>query len=100
MKILLIIPARMGSSRFPGKPLKKIQNKPMIEHVYRNVSKNKLVTKTIVATCDNEIKSFIESIGGTVVMTSKKHERASDRCAEAVTKFEKIFTKIKCFHKI
>ena len=90
MKILLIIPARMGSSRFPGKPLKKIQNKPMIEHVYRNVSKNKLVTKTIVATCDNEIKSFIESIGGTVVMTSKKHERASDRCAEAVTKFEKI----------
>lgn len=90
MKILVIIPARMGSSRFPGKPLKKIQSKPMIEHVYRNVSKNKLINNTIVATCDNEIKSFIESIGGTVVMTSNKHERASDRCAEAVTKFEKI----------
>lgn len=88
MKILALIPARMGSSRFPGKPMAKILGKPMIEHVYKNVSKCDLLTKTAVATCDKEIADFINSIGGESVMTSDKHERASDRCAEALSHLE------------
>jgi len=90
MNILAIIPARMGSSRFPGKPLATILGKPMIGHVYENVSKNQTLTKTIVATCDYEIKEYIESIGGECIMTSSTHERASDRCAEALLSLEKI----------
>ena len=84
MKAIAIIPARMGSSRFPGKPMAKILGKPMIGHVYENVVKCDLLTKTVVATCDVEIKDYIESIDGVAVMTGNYHERASDRCAEAL----------------
>jgi 3-deoxy-manno-octulosonate cytidylyltransferase (CMP-KDO synthetase) len=66
----------------------KILNKPMIGHVYERVSKSPILTSTVVATCDKEIYDYIESIGGRAVMTSSKHERASDRCAEALLKFE------------
>lgn len=88
-KILALIPARMGSSRFPGKPMYKINGIPMIEHVYRNVFKNKNLTYTYVATCDLEIYNHIKKINGKVIMTSALHERASDRCAEALNKIEK-----------
>jgi len=88
MKILALIPARMGSSRFPGKPMAKILGKPMIGHVYERVAKSPLLTMTAVATCDKEIFDYIESIGGKAVMTSDVHERASDRCAEALLKLE------------
>ena len=74
----------MGSSRFPGKPMAPILGKPMIGHVYERVSKSTQLTATAVATCDKEIFDYIESIGGTAVMTSDRHERASDRCAEAL----------------
>ena len=89
MNILALIPARMGSSRFPGKPLAKILGKPMIGHVYDRVKQCDLLTKTVVATCDDEIKQYIESIGGEAVMTTDRHERASDRCAEALGYLEK-----------
>jgi 3-deoxy-manno-octulosonate cytidylyltransferase (CMP-KDO synthetase) len=89
MKIIAIIPARMGSSRFPGKPMAKILGKPMIGHVYENVNKSSMLESTIVATCDNEIFEYIQSIGGKAVMTSDTYERASDRCAEALVKMEK-----------
>ncbi len=89
MNILAIIPARMGSSRFPGKPMAKILGTPMIGHVFNNVSSCKDITKTIVATCDEEIKNYIESISGESIMTSNMHERASDRCAEALSILEK-----------
>ena len=89
MNILAIIPARMSSSRFPGKPMAKILGKPMIGHVYENVKKCKILKKTIVATCDTEISDYISSIGGQAVMTSNSHERASDRCAEALINIEK-----------
>ena len=86
--ILAIIPARMGSSRFPGKPMKKILGKPMIGHVFDNVKKNNLLTDYAVATCDTEIYEYISSINGKAIMTSSSHQRASDRCAEAVLKLE------------
>ena len=79
----------MGSSRFPGKPMEKIAGKPMIRHVLENVLKNKLLTKVSVATCDKEIFHHVINFGGKVVMTSKRHKRASDRCAEALVKIEK-----------
>ena len=74
----------MGSSRFPGKPMAIILGKPMIGHVFHNVQKNNLINNLAVATCDNQIYDYIESIGGHAIMTSDKHERASDRCAEAL----------------
>ena len=90
MKILALIPARMGSSRFPGKPMALILGKPMIGHVYERVARSGLLDLTAVATCDKEIFDYVESIGGVAVMTGEQHERASDRCAEALLKLEKI----------
>ena len=90
MKIIALIPARMGSSRFPGKPMVKILGKPMIGHVYERVSQSSLLNLTAVATCDKEIFDYIESIGGIAVMTKDTYERASDRCAEALEKLEKL----------
>ena len=78
----------MGSSRFPGKPMALILGKPMIQHVFERVSLCPLITKTVVATCDQEILELIHSIGGEAVMTAKTHERATDRCAEACEKLE------------
>jgi 3-deoxy-manno-octulosonate cytidylyltransferase (CMP-KDO synthetase) len=89
MNIVALIPARMGSSRFPGKPMAALLGKPMIGHVYERVSQNPLLTITVVATCDREIYDYIESIGGRAVMTGSHHERASDRCAEALGVLEK-----------
>jgi len=88
MKILALIPARMGSGRFPGKPMAPILGKPMIGHVYERVAQSPLLDCVGVATCDQEIYDYIESIGGNAVMTANHHERASDRCAEALVKLE------------
>ena len=90
MNIVAIIPARMGSSRFPGKPLEPIMGVPMVGHVYlRTVMADKL-SDTWVATCDQEIFDYIESIGGKAVMTANTHERCGDRCAEAMLKIEEM----------
>jgi 3-deoxy-manno-octulosonate cytidylyltransferase (CMP-KDO synthetase) len=90
MKSIAIIPARMGSSRFPGKPMKKINGVPMIGHCYFRTSMCNELFDTYVATCDQEIFDYIKSINGKVVMTSDAHERATDRTAEAMLKIEKI----------
>lgn len=89
MKVIGIIPARMASSRLPGKPLAKICGIPMIGHVYYRSKMSKTLNQVYVATCDNEIADYIESIGGKAVMTANTHERASDRTAEAMSKIEK-----------
>jgi 3-deoxy-manno-octulosonate cytidylyltransferase (CMP-KDO synthetase) len=83
MKIIAIIPARMGSSRFPGKPLAPILGRPMIEHVYRRTILCEALNDVFVATCDTEIFESVESFGGRAIMTSPAHDRASDRVAEA-----------------
>jgi 3-deoxy-manno-octulosonate cytidylyltransferase (CMP-KDO synthetase) len=83
MRVVCIIPARMGSSRFPGKPLAAILGKPMIEHVYRRCRLNASLADVYVATCDSEIASATEQFGGKAILTSPSHERASDRVAEA-----------------
>jgi len=89
MKIVALIPARMGSTRFPGKPLAMLARRPMIDHVYRRVAASGELALTAVATCDAEIAHYISSIGGRAIMTGTHHERASDRCAEALEMLEK-----------
>jgi 3-deoxy-manno-octulosonate cytidylyltransferase (CMP-KDO synthetase) len=83
VQIIAIIPARMGSSRFPGKPLARILGRPMIEHVFRRAAMSDLLDAVYVATCDEEIRSVAEGFAAPVLMTSPAHERASDRVAEA-----------------
>lgn len=89
MKCIAIIPARMNSSRFPGKPMAKIHGIPMIGHCYFRTNMCNDIFATYVATCDKEIFDYVISIGGKAVMTSKAHERASDRTAEAMLTIEK-----------
>jgi 3-deoxy-manno-octulosonate cytidylyltransferase (CMP-KDO synthetase) len=88
MKIVAVIPARMGSSRFPGKPLAPILGRSMIEHVYRRTMLCADLDAVYVATCDTEIRDVVEGFGGDVIMTSSTHQRASDRVAEAATHLE------------
>ncbi|MCK5285529.1 MAG: 3-deoxy-manno-octulosonate cytidylyltransferase [Alphaproteobacteria bacterium] len=93
MNVVAIIPARMGSSRFPGKPLALIAGVPMIGHVYLRTAMAETLSDCWVATCDQEIKDYIKSIGGKAIMTADTHERCSDRCAEAMLKIEDITDK-------
>ncbi len=88
MNIIGIIPARMASTRFSGKPLAKILGVPMLGHVFfRSLMSSKL-NDLYVATCDQEITDYVQSIGGKVIMTADTHERATDRTAEAMLKIE------------
>jgi len=86
--IVAVIPARMGSSRFPGKPLAHICGLSMIEHVLRRAEMCASLDAVYVATCDEEIRKAVEAFGGNVIMTSVAHERASDRVAEAAEHME------------
>lgn len=88
MNIIGIIPARMASSRFPGKPLAKIHGIPMVGHVYYRSKMNKMLKEVYIATCDKEIADYSSSINAKAVMTANTHERASDRTAEAMLKVE------------
>jgi len=83
-----IIPARMASTRFPNKPMAKINNIPMIGHCYYRTKMASGLLKTYVATCDAEIADYIHSIGGAAVITDKNHTRATTRTAEALEKIE------------
>ena len=74
----------MNSTRFPGKPLANILNKPMVGHVYDHLRNCNILHRTVVATCDKEIADYINSINGQAVMTGNHHQRATDRCAEAL----------------
>jgi len=87
-EIVAIIPARMGSTRFPGKPMAQIHGIPMVGHVYFRTKMCSLLRETYVATCDQEIYDYISSVGGKAIMTSDSHERCSDRTAEAMLKVE------------
>ena len=87
--VLGIIPARYGSTRFPGKPLAEILGRPMIWHVYQRCLKAKYLDQTLVATDDRRIYDCVTDFGGLAMMTSKKHRSGTDRIAEAVQKTEK-----------
>ena len=88
MKVLALIPARLASTRFPNKPLAQILEKSMLQHIVERVQLCKEIDQVAVATCDQEIIDHIQGLGHQAIMTSDRHERASDRCAEAVSKIE------------
>jgi 3-deoxy-manno-octulosonate cytidylyltransferase (CMP-KDO synthetase) len=81
-RVLVVIPARWASSRFPGKPLANIAGVPMIQRVICQAQKAKCVTEVIVATDDTRILEIVNKNGGTAVMTSADHESGTDRVAE------------------
>lgn len=83
-KTAIIIPARYGSSRLEGKPLIKVQDKPIIQWVYEKAQQAKLADIIIVATDDQRIYDAVKSFGGNVEMTSTEHKCGSDRIKEVV----------------
>jgi 3-deoxy-manno-octulosonate cytidylyltransferase (CMP-KDO synthetase) len=84
MKVLGIIPARYGSSRFPGKPLVEIKGKTMIQRVYERSLKSELLDELVVATDDERIFDHVKKFGGKAIMTSMDHQSGTDRCLEAL----------------
>ena len=83
-----IIPARMASSRLPGKPLAPICGMPMVGHVYFRSKMSQALDEVYIATCDQEIYDYAKTISAKAVMTADTHERATDRSAEAMKKIE------------
>jgi 3-deoxy-manno-octulosonate cytidylyltransferase (CMP-KDO synthetase) len=81
MKILCVIPSRIGSTRLQRKPLLQIQGKPMIQWVYENAARCKVISKVIVATDNDEIAAAIKYCGGEFMMTDPAIETGSDRIA-------------------
>lgn len=93
MQILGIIPARYSSTRFPGKPLVEIDGKPMIQRVYEQASKAKILSKVVVATDDERIFDCVKQFGE-VVLTGSHHQSGTDRCAEVLSKIGEFQTDI------
>lgn len=87
-KIIGIIPARFGSTRFPGKPLVDIHGKSMIQRVYEQARKCEALSDVIVATDDERIERAVADFNGKVCLTSIKHPSGTDRCAEVVEKLK------------
>jgi 3-deoxy-manno-octulosonate cytidylyltransferase (CMP-KDO synthetase) len=79
---IAVIPARFASSRFPGKPLARIGDRTMVEHVWRRCQESGAFSEVLVATDDVRIARAVESFGGTVVMTSERCASGTDRVAE------------------
>ena len=88
MKIIAIIPARMGSSRFPGKPLTPILGKPMILWVAEICSHALSIESVFIATDDSRIKEVVERAGFKAVMTSEKALTGTDRIADAANQID------------
>ncbi len=84
MHAIAIIPARYGSTRFPGKPLANKTGKPLIQHVYERVGEARRVERCLVATDDERIAGAVRGFGGQAVMTSPDHASGTDRIAEVV----------------
>ncbi len=90
-KVVAIIPARYGSTRFPGKPLVPLLDRPMIEWVYRRTARCKLLDRVLVATDDRRIKRAVQEFGGEAVMTASEHPTGTDRLAEVVGELDADF---------
>lgn len=86
MKSVIVIPARYGSTRFPGKSLARLQGRPMIQWVWEAASRSRLSEQVIVATDDDRIADVAAKFGADVVMTKKSHASGTDRIAEVADK--------------
>jgi 3-deoxy-manno-octulosonate cytidylyltransferase (CMP-KDO synthetase) len=85
--ITVVIPARYGSSRFPGKPLVELNGKPMIQHVYERAVTCRAVSDVLVATDDERIKQAVERFGGRVVLVTGDYRTGTDRVAAVARMF-------------
>ena len=86
MTVVAIIPARYGSTRFPGKPLATIGGKPMVQHVYESASRPRGLDQVLVATDDRRILETVRGFGGQAVLTAIDHASGTDRLAEVAKK--------------
>jgi 3-deoxy-D-manno-octulosonate 8-phosphate phosphatase (KDO 8-P phosphatase) len=87
VRCVIVIPARYGSTRLPGKPLADLLGKPMIQHVYERALKVRGVDAVVVATDDERVVTAVDCFGGTSIMTSTKHESGTDRLVEVMRRF-------------
>ncbi|NEO48908.1 MAG: 3-deoxy-manno-octulosonate cytidylyltransferase [Moorea sp. SIO4A3] len=87
MKIFAVIPARYNSTRFPGKPLAMIGNRPMVQRVYEAAKSCPDFTKVVVATDSELIANCVRGFGGEVEMTRKDHSTGTDRVAEVALRY-------------
>src|ERR1700720_2478053 len=81
---VVIIPARWGSTRFPGKPLYEIAGKPLLRHVWERCRRARRIDDTIIATDDMRIAEAAFAWGAEVALTSPEHQSGTDRIAEVV----------------
>lgn len=89
-KVAVIIPARFGSTRFPGKPLYPIAGKPLLQHVWERCQRAKGIEEVVVATDDMRIAEAAFAFGAEVALTSAKHRSGTDRCAEVAKRMRGI----------
>lgn len=87
-KAIVVIPARYGSTRLPGKALAEIEGKPLVQHVYDRARLSRLASDCLIATDDERIKRACERYGSAVMMTSPDHNSGTDRMAEVATKLD------------
>ena len=83
MKIAAVIPARYKSTRFEGKPLAPILNKPMVRHVYEGIIKSGALSEVLIATEDSRVYDACRGFGANVIMTKDTHQSGTDRVIEA-----------------
>ncbi len=86
MKAVIVIPARYGSTRFPGKSLARIDGRPMIQWVWEAARRSRLAEEVLVATDDDRIADVAAKLGADVIMTKKSHRSGTDRVAEVADK--------------
>lgn len=91
MEVLAVIPARYGSTRFPGKPLALIGTKTLIQRVYFRVKAALKVDAICIATENHDIYEHVRSFGGVSIMTSSEHPNGTSRCLEAAEKYAKLY---------
>ena len=92
-KVVGIIPARWGSTRFPGKPLHLIAGKPLLRHVWERAGKARALDSVIIATDDMRIAEAAFAWGAEVALTSSRHRSGTDRVAEVVAKFAGVYAR-------
>lgn len=88
-RCVVVIPARWGSTRFPGKALHCLAGRPLVQHVWERCLRARLVERVLIATDDRRIEAAAKNFGAEVMMTSKRHQSGTDRMAEVAEHLEK-----------
>ncbi|NTU56937.1 MAG: 3-deoxy-manno-octulosonate cytidylyltransferase [Anaerolineales bacterium] len=96
-RLTIVIPARYGSTRLPGKPLVEILGKPMVQHVYERALLVPGAQVVLVATDDARVRDAVHAFGGQCVMTSHRHPSGTDRLTEVMTMTEAdVYINLQC----